>query len=397
MSVWVDLQGQGPVVEQLRRAAQSSGPTHAWLITGPPGSGRSNAAVAFAAALVCEREQLAERGCGVCKACHTTLAGTNADVTFIATEKTTITIEEARELVRKAHDSPSSSRWRVMIVGDADRMAERTTNVLLKAIEEPPPRTIWVLCAPSPADVLVTIRSRCRTLTLRVPPVEDVAALLVRRDGIEPELALHAARAAQSHIGIARRLASDAGARERRDAIVHLPLTLRDVTAAVRAAGSLLELAQAEAASSNEERDIAEKAKLLLSLGAPETGTLPPPMRAQVRALEEDQKRRSKRSVTDQLDRALTDLLSFYRDVLVLQLAANGGTGVEHPSSAPGPGSTAELVNEPLRSALSDFASRGRPEATLARMDAINSVRRRLTTTNVSPLLALEAMAVSLL
>lgn len=389
MSVWVDLQGQESVVAQLRRAAQSGAPTHAWLLTGPPGSGRSNAALAFAAALVCEQPELAARGCGVCKACHTTMAGTNADVTFIATEKTTISIDEARSLVRKAHDSPSSARWRVMIVGDADRMAERTTNVLLKAIEEPPPRTIWILCAPSPADVLVTIRSRCRTLTLRLPPVDDVAALLVRRDGVEPGLALTAARAAQSHIGIARRLATDAGARERRDATVRLPLNLRDVTTAVLAAASLLELAQAEAASSNEERDAVEKAKLLESLGAPETGTLPPPLRAQVRALEEDQKRRAKRSVTDHLDRALTDLLSFYRDVLVLQLDARGGTGA-------GPASV-ELVNEPLRAALQEYAAGARPETTLARMDAVNAVRRRLTTTNVAPLLALEAMAVSLL
>ncbi len=374
---------------QLRRAAQSSNPTHAWLLTGPPGSGRSNAALAFAAALVCERPELQARGCGACKACHTTMGGTNADVTFVATEKTTITIEEARDLVRKAHDSPSSARWRVMIVGDADRMAERTTNVLLKAIEEPPPRTIWILCAPSPADVLVTIRSRCRTLTLRLPPVADVAALLVRRDGIEPDLALTAARAAQSHIGIARRLATDAGARERRDATVRLPLTVRDVSTAVQAAASLLELAQAEAASSNEERDVVEKAALLRSLGAPETGTLPPPMRAQVRALEEDQKRRAKRSVTDHLDRALTDLLSFYRDVLVLQLDTRGGSAVDRAS--------VELVNEPLRAMLNDFSTHSRPETTLARMDAVNAVRRRLTTTNVAPLLALEAMAVGLL
>ncbi|MEO8220165.1 MAG: DNA polymerase III subunit delta' [Specibacter sp.] len=389
MSVWVDLQGQDSVVAQLRRAAQSEKPTHAWLLTGPPGSGRSNAALAFAAALVCERPELVARGCGICKACHTTMAGTNADVMFIATEKTTISIEEARNLVRKAHDSPSSARWRVMIVGDADRMAERTTNVLLKAIEEPPPRTIWILCAPSPADVLVTIRSRCRTLTLRLPPVADVAALLVRRDGIDPALALNAARAAQSHIGIARRLASDPGARERRDATVRLPLSLRDVTTAVQAAASLLELAQAEAASSNEERDAVEKATLLRNLGAPETGTLPPSMRSQVRALEEDQKRRAKRSVTDHLDRALTDLLSFYRDVLVLQLDARGGSGVERE--------TLELVNDPLRAQLQDFAARTRPEQTLERMDAVNAVRRRLTTTNVAPLLALEAMSVSLL
>ncbi|HEV7167846.1 MAG TPA: DNA polymerase III subunit delta' [Micrococcaceae bacterium] len=386
MSVWDDLQGQEPVVAQLSQAASSPRPTHAWLVTGPPGSGRSNAARAFAAALVCEQQELNARGCGECHACHTVMAGTNADVTFVATEKTTITIEEARELVTKAQDRPSSARWRVMIVGDADRMAERTTNVLLKAIEEPPPRTIWILCAPSPADVLVTIRSRCRAVSLRVPPVEDVAALLVRRDGIDPQMAGLAARAAQSHVGIARRLAQDAGARERRDAIVRLPLKLRDVTDAVRAAGSLVELATAEANSSNDERDAAEKAALLHSLGAPETGTLPPSIRSQVRQLEEDQKRRSKRSITDTLDRALTDLLSFYRDALVLQLSAAAG----EPNAV-------DLVNAALRPELLAFARASTPETTLERMDAINSVRRRITTTNVAPLLAIEAMAVSLL
>jgi DNA polymerase-3 subunit delta' len=406
VSVWDDLQGQGPVVEQLSRAAQSERPTHAWLFTGPPGSGRSNAAKAFAAALVCEQQRLEDRGCGQCHACHTVLAGTNADVTFIATEKTTISIDEARELVTKAQDRPSSARWRVIIVGDADRMVERTTNVLLKAIEEPPPRTIWILCAPSPADVLVTIRSRCRAVTLRVPPVEDVAALLVRRDGIDPEQANLAARAAQSHVGIARRLARDPDARQRREDIVRLPLALRDVSDAVRAAARLVELATAEANSSNDERDAAEKEHLLRSLGAPDKGTLPPSMRVQVRQLEEDQKRRSKRSITDTLDRALTDLLSFYRDTLVLQLAAAdrlregqaaGGTSGVAPEGTNPPCGGTSLVNEALRADIERFATSGTPELTLARMDAINSVRRRITTTNVAPLLAIEAMAVSLL
>ena len=314
MSVWDDLQGQEPVVAQLSRAAQSPRPTHAWLFTGPPGSGRSNAARAFAAALVCERDALAERGCGECHACHTVLAGTNADVTFVATEKTTITIDEARELVTKAQDRPSSARWRVMIVGDADRMAERTTNVLLKAIEEPPPRTIWILRAPSPADVLVTIRSRCRRRFAAGSAGRRCGgpAGAPRRD--RPAPGGTGGPAAQSHVGIARRLARDADARQRADAIVRLPLTLRNVSDAVRAAGSLVELATAEANSSNDERDAAEKAALLVALGAPESGTLPPSLRAQVRQLEEDQKRRSKRSLTDTLDRALTDLLSFYRD-----------------------------------------------------------------------------------
>ena len=380
MSVWEDLQGQAPVVEQLRRAAALTAPNHAWLFTGPPGSGRSNAARAFAAALLCEQADPQARGCGDCHACRTALAGSHADVTSVTTEKVTISIDEARELVRKAQDKPSTGRWRVLIVEDADRMQERSTNVLLKAIEEPPPRTIWLLCAPSPGDVLVTIRSRCRPVSLRLPPVEDVAQLLIRRDGIDPEVARGAARAAQSHIGVAKRLATDEGARKRRDSIVRLPLSLRNVSGAMKAAADLVALAEAEAASSFEQRDAAEREALLVSLGAPATGTLPPSIRSQVKRLEEDQQRRAKRSRNDYFDRALTDLLSFYRDVLMLQL-----------------GSRDDLVNEGLRRELEDFAAHGSPEQTLMRMEEINTVRRRLVTTNVAPLLAIEAMAVSLL
>ena len=380
MSVWDDLQGQDPVVEQLRRGAADARPNHAWLFTGPPGSGRSNAARAFAAALVCEQEDPLLRGCGKCKACVTAMAGSHADVMSVTTEKVTISIDEARELVRKAQDKPSTGRWRVIIVEDADRMQERSTNVLLKAIEEPPPRTIWLLCAPSPGDVLVTIRSRCRAVGLRLPPVEDVAELLVRRDGIDPEVAINAARAAQSHIGVAKRLATDEGARRRRESIVRLPLSLRNVSGAMKAAADLVSLAEAEAASSFEERDAAEKEALLASLGAPEGGTLPPSLRSQVKRLEEDQVRRAKRSKNDYFDRALTDLLSFYRDVLMIQLGSHG-----------------PLVNEALRRELDEFAAYGSPEQTLMRMEEINTVRRRLVTTNVAPLLAIEAMTLSLL
>ncbi|MBT2584718.1 DNA polymerase III subunit delta' [Arthrobacter sp. ISL-95] len=381
MSVWDDLQGQAPVVAQLKQAAQGdTGLTHAWLFTGPPGSGRSNAAKAFAAALNCEQDDVTMRGCGQCAACHTILGETHSDVTFVRTEKVTITIDEARELVSKAGDRPATGRWRIIVVEDADRMAERTTNVLLKAIEEPTPRTIWMLCAPSPADVLVTIRSRCRPVSLRLPPASDVADLLVRRDGVERQLADRAARAAQSHIGIARRLARDADARQRRMDTVRIPLGLRGVTAAVMMAEKLVKIATEEANSSNDERDAAEKIALLASLGAPESGTLPPSMRSQVRQLEDDQKRRAKRSITDSLDRTLTDLLSFYRDVLIIQL-----------------GNAVELVNVELKSELEEYAGHSTPETTLARMDAINKARVRITTTNVAPLLAVESMATSLI
>ena len=379
MSVWSDLPGQAAVIEQLSRAAAAERPAHAWLFTGPPGSGRSNAAKSFAAALLCDHPDPAERGCGTCHACRTVLAGSNADATLVATENVTFSIQEMRELVGKAQDKPSSGRWRVIIIEDADRMTERTTNVLLKAIEEPPPRTIWILCTPSPADVLVTIRSRCRPVSLRIPPPDDVAALLVRRDGADPELAGFAARVSQSHIGVARRLATDADARHRRDTIVRLPLRLRGVADAVTAAGELVEFSIADAAAASEQRNEAEREALLVALGAPEKGAMPPAIRSQLKRLEEDQKRRAKRSVSDSLDRVMIDLSTFFRDVLSLQL----GTG-------------SELVNEYLRPDLTAYAERSTPEQTLGRMDAIAQARQRLGT-NVAPVLAMEAMAVSLL
>ncbi|OMH23505.1 DNA polymerase III subunit delta' [Tersicoccus phoenicis] len=379
MSVWDELQGQAPVVSALRRAAGQAAPTHAWLFTGPPGSGRSNAARAFAAALQCEQPAVVDRGCGHCRACHTVLAGTHADVTRVATDKVTISIAEVRALIARAQDKPSSGRWRIVVIEDADRMVERTTNVLLKAIEEPPPRTIWMFCAPSPADVIVTIRSRCRPVGLRIPPVDDVAALLTRRDGVDEDTARTVARMAQSHIGVARRLARDPATRTRRDEIVTLPLRLTNVSGAVRAAGTLMEVAQADAEAASAARNAAEKAELLTALGLADEGKVPPAVRSQLKHLADEQKRRATRSQRDALDRAMTDLTTFYRDVLVLQLGARS-----------------DLVNGHLDAALRDFAAGSSPETTLRRIDAIAAARERLAA-NVAPLLALEAMTVSLI
>ncbi len=380
MSVWESVVGQANAVRTLREAAADpASMTHSWLITGPPGSGRSVAARAFAAALQCELgDDPAELGCGRCRACTTAQAGTHADVTVVATEKVTITIDEARSLVSLAQRAPSGGRWRVIIVEDADRMTERTSNVLLKAIEEPPERTVWLLCAPSPQDVVVTIRSRCRPIGLRVPPTSDVADLLVRRHGVEPGAALEAARAAQSHIGVARRLATDAGARQRRDRVLGIARAVRGVADAVVAAGELVDVSAAEARAATEERDAAEKAALLHTLGSQEGGPLPPALRAQVRQLEEDQKRRATRAQRDVLDRAMVDLLAFYRDVLVVQL----GAGVE-------------LVNARHETDVRAVAAESTPVQTLRRMDSIGQARTRLEG-NVAPLLAVEAMVVAL-
>jgi DNA polymerase-3 subunit delta' len=331
------------------------------------------AARAFAAALQCE-----EGGCGRCRACTTTLAGTHPDLTVVATEKVVIQIDEVRELIGTASRTPSSGRFRVIVVEDADRMAERTTNVLLKAIEEPPPHTVWVLCAPSAQDVLPTIRSRCRGVVLRVPPPEAVAELVVRRDGVDPHVALTAARAAQSHVGLARRLARDAGARERRSSVLDIARRIRGVPDAVLAAGELVDVAKAEATAATAERDAAEKAELLRALGVGEGETLPPRLRSQLKQLEEDQKRRATRHQRDVLDRAMVDLLSLYRDVLVVQLGAD-----------------VELVNTEHAATVRALAADSTPEQTVRRMDAIGVARERLEG-NVAPLLALEAMAIAL-
>lgn len=372
--IWDDVVGQQAAVEVLSRAATGqSGMTHAWLLTGPPGSGRSTAARAFAAALQCP-----DGGCGQCHECRTALSGSHADVTVVATEHVQLRVDDVRPLVQVAQQRPSGGRWRVIVVEDADRLNESSGNVLLKAIEEPPERTVWLLCAPAADDVLVTIRSRCRHVRLRIPPAQDVAELLVRKYGADPAVAAFAARAAQSHIGMARRLAMDEGSRIRRREVLLLPQQISGVGAAVLAAGQLVEVAAEEAKASTTARDAEERASLLRSLGAEGATTLPPAVRAQVRQLEENQKRRATRAQRDVLDRALVDLLSLFRDVLVVQL-----------------GAPVELVNAELRAEITRLASSGGPDDTLRRMEAIGLARERIEA-NVAPLLAIEAVMVSL-
>lgn len=372
--VWQSLAGQQAVIEQLTGYQTITAPTHAWLFTGPPGSGRSLAARAFAQTLQCEQPEPVDRGCGQCQACVTIAAGTHADVNIVTTEKVSYAIEDVRDLVATAHDRPSTGRWRIIIIEDADRMTERATNVLLKAIEEPPERTIWMLSAPSPADVLVTIRSRTRHVNLVIPAVEDVAQLLTQRDGIDPQLAQVCARASQSHVGVARWLARSPDARERRDMIVHLPLTIRSASAAVEAAENLHKLVQAEAEASSSDRNAAERASLLRSLGLSEDETIPPKLRVHIRRMEDNQTARNRRAVHDALDRAMIDLSGMYRDLLLLHVS---------PQTA--------LINEHLRAKVVEYAQTVTAEHCLNALEAITQARRRLAG-NVPPLLALEAM-----
>ena len=275
MTVWDDLVGQHRTVELLRTAAGGHGMSHAWLFTGPPGSGRSNAAIAFAAALQCEQEGPEDKGCGTCPQCHTVLAGSHADVTLVRTAKLSLGVEEVRELVRRAAMGPVGRGWQIIIVEDADRLTEQACNALLKAIEEPTDRTVWMLCTPTIEDVLPTIRSRCRLVTLTTPTTEDVAAFLVRVDGVEPGLAAYAARASQGHIGRARALARDEATRNRRREIVGYPAKLTSLGACMTAAANLAEVAKEEAELITGELDAREKADLDTAYGVVERGRRP--------------------------------------------------------------------------------------------------------------------------
>ncbi|GHA96577.1 DNA polymerase III subunit delta' [Streptomyces termitum] len=398
MAVWDDLVGQARVEEQLAAAARDAdalvtaqaggGPapeaskmTHAWLFTGPPGAGRVDAARAFAAALQCvspDRALGGAPGCGFCTGCHTALVGTHADVTTIAAVGTQILADDMRETVRKSFTSPANGRWQVILVADAERLNEKSANAVLKAVEEPAPRTVWLLCAPSVEDVLPTIRSRCRHLNLRTPPVEAVADLLIRRDGIDPETAHAAARATQGHVDRARRLATDERARARRAVVLKLPVRVADIGGCFKAAQELVDAAAEDAKQVAEEVDAKETEELKAALGAVQGGRMPRGTAGMMKELEEKQKRRGRRTQLDSLDLALTDLTGFYRDVLTLQLGAR-----------------TPLANEDVRDTVERIARGTTPERTLRRVEAVLACRRALDR-NVAPLLAVEAMTMAL-
>ncbi|PVG82437.1 DNA polymerase III subunit delta' [Nocardioides gansuensis] len=374
-TVWDDLVGQRPVVAALQRAASGDGMSHAWLFTGPPGSGRSNAAVAFAAALQCETGS----GCGQCKACRTVLAGSNPDVSVIRTQKLSIGVDEVRELVRRAALAPAGDRWQVLVVEDSDRLTDQACNALLKAIEEPTPRTVWLLCAPTTEDVLPTIRSRCRLVSLTTPTAEDVAAFLVRTLGVGEALAAHAARASQGHIGRARALARDESTRRRRNEVIGLPARLTSLGACMTAATSIHELAKEEAEAITSELDAKEKADLDSAYGVVERGRRPREYAPALAAMERDQKTRAKRRVLDVVDRCLVDLVSVYRDAIALGVGAPG-----------------QLVNEEIRPDVTELARRVSSEELLRMVDAIFVAREQMLEFNVPPQLALEGMMVAL-
>jgi DNA polymerase-3 subunit delta' len=376
MSVFNSLIDQPQVVQTLKDAVGSANinedatqvMTNTWLFTGPAGSGRSNAAIAFAAALVCEKG-----GCSTCNSCISTILGTHADVELIKTQGLSIKIDEVRELITRASWKPSIANYRIVVIEDADRLTDSAANALLKVIEEPGLRTIWLLCAPTLTDVLPTIRSRCRHLALRTPSTKAITKLLIERDQIESKTAEFVAKASGGHIGRARRLALDVTARQNRENILRLPLMIKDIASAYKAAQFLVDSAKSEAVSDAEEKDQNEISKLKEAWGSTGSKMVTGGSKA-IKELEKEQKSRSTRMVRDYLDRALLDLATLYRDIMLVQ--AN---------------STESLINQDLLEEIKQLAALKSPAKTVEQIDAILKTRRNLAQ-NAAPLLLIEAL-----
>jgi DNA polymerase-3 subunit delta' len=381
MSVYSELVGQSHIVLALQDAVEaaqsheeSQDMTHAWLFTGPPGSGRSSAALAFAAALLCP-----QNGCGTCIDCRSVKSGGHADVEVISTEGLSIKIDEIRELLQRVAWAPSVGGWRVVVMEDADRLTESAANALLKAIEEPGARTVWLLCAPTLFDVLPTIRSRARHLQLKTPSAADVAQVLIERDGIAPGMADFAARVSQGHIGRARHLASDEAIRSRRNTIMNLPFTIHSLATAYAAASTLVTLATEEATSASSVRDEKETQALGLAWGQGATGRgIATGGAKALKELEKDQKSRATRMVRDSLDGALLDLVTLYRDVLMAQSDI-----------------TDSFINKELSENILQLAKKVKPQKILQNINEILKARTNLNF-NAAPLLTIEALMCSL-
>ncbi len=382
MSVWDSLVGQKPVIDMLSRIAQGdpSQITQSWLICGPPGSGRSNMARAFAAALESPDHGMSAEPTRVTQQ---VLAGTLPVVTVLTTNKVTIGIDQVREIITTSEQMPATAPWRIIIIEDVDRMLERTTNVLLKEIEEPAEHCIWLLCAPSAQDVLPTIRSRTRIVNLAVPSTQAVAGFLTSTTNVEPKVAQRAARLAEGHIGIAKLYATDERVMSDRDELVVGVLNLARASDAVLLAGNLIDNAKAQAEADANRITAGQEAEFRRINGLAPSDRIPPKLRGAFNqiAKKDDVKRLVTRRTRDVLDRALNSIASIYRDVAVLQNNAEDSVG---------------LINLENRSSITELSVRLNRAGAVTRLDEVAHARKRLAG-NGNPLLVFESLFCALI
>jgi DNA polymerase-3 subunit delta' len=374
MSVFSSLIGQDHIIDQLTTAVSaaksgtgSQAMTHSWLFVGPPGSGRSNAAIAFAAALVCK-----ENGCGNCVDCTTVMSSTHVDVERFDPTGLSIKAEEVRELIARSSWSPSVGGWRIVIIEDADRLTETAANALLKTIEEPETHTVWLLCAPTLSDVPVTIRSRCRHVQLRTPSTDSVQDFLLNQTKVDKKTAEFAARISQGHIGRARFIATNLEAQSRRKEILSLAISLHDVDSCFKAAQRILDIAEQQAEIENAERDAQELKQLQDAYQGTGRGMISGGAKA-VKDLEKEQKSSATRAIRDNIDAVLLDIATFYRDVLVMQSKSS------------------EILNIDVSQEIMTYAGTTSSKRTLQQIDAVLIARTNLAR-NAAPLATLEAL-----
>ncbi len=337
------------------------------------------AALCFAAALQCTGD--GGPGCGRCRACTTTMAGTHPDVRRVVPEGLSIGVDEMRAIVATASRRPSTGRWQIVVIEDADRLTEGAANALLKVVEEPPPCTVFLLCAPSvdPEDIAITLRSRCRHVALVTPSADAIAGVLVQRDGLGEEEARWAAAVSGGHVGRARRLATDPEARARRARALGLARDAATPSRAYAAVEELVAAAKAEALALTEDRNETETAELMTALGAGGTGkgtaTALRGSAGALKDLEKRQKSRQTRAERDALDRSLIDLATYFRDALMVAGGADG-VAVSHPDMA---------------DRIAALAAHASPERLLRCIEAVLACREALAM-NVKPKFAVDAM-----
>ena len=301
LTLYSDVIGQERAVAQLIASARA--PVHAYLLVGPPGTGKRQAARSFAAALLCD-----QAGCGVCEECTRALSGVHPDVVVHERTGAYITVGDAREIGRLASLSPVEGRRKILVLVDF-HLVEQAAPALLKTIEEPPATTVFVVLAEQVPPELVTIASRCARVDFTPVPTHVIAEALVG-EGLEPDLAGEVAAASGGSIDRARLLASDPEFATRRSAWLEAPARLdgTGATAAVLAdelmAGleSVVEPLQRRQAA--EHAEMVERARLY--------GDRP----GERKELEARHRREERRVRTDELRYGLATLAAGYRDRL---------------------------------------------------------------------------------
>jgi len=381
VKIFENIVGQSQVIETLKSAAiaaqenseLSQKMTHSWLFTGPPGSGRSTVAKAFAASLLCSNG-----GCGKCVDCQSAMDGSHLDIDILKTEVSSIKVDEIRDLISRTSTSPSISNWRVVIIQDAQRLTEAAANALLKVIEEPSTRTIWLMTASTTLDLLATLRSRCRQIHLKTPDKESIIELLVKRDKIDSQIAEFAARVSQGHIGRAKFLAENPISRSRRNDVIDLFLTVNDTASAFSAASKIIDIAQEEAEDATRTTNEIDLINLQVALQGLGKSLISGGVKV-IKELERDQKAKTKRAIEESLDRFLLDILSIYRDSLLIQLSRS-----------------AELVNTEYFARYPEKFVRFKPESIIIKIENVLSAREKLAQ-NANNLLSMENLTNTLI